>query len=130
MNLLSIKLLGSLAVAGMVAAGGTAFTASGVDLGVVSSSQVVGVGSVEQTVTGATVESIVYGTTGGLVDNVTVTFVDPLQAGAIVTLNDDLTAPVSLAAPLNAPTSSDDIYSFGLTTPTATLASISIVISS
>ena len=86
MNLLPIKLLGALAVAGLVAVGGNAFTASGVNRGTVAASQVVGVGTVDQTVTNATLDTVNYVTDGSNVTSVEVTFAAPLQSGATVKL--------------------------------------------
>jgi hypothetical protein len=53
------KLVGAVAVAGLVAAGGSAFTATGL-LNSAGASQYIG-GTVTQSVTGATLESIEYG---------------------------------------------------------------------
>lgn len=87
MNLLPIKLLGAVAVAGLVAAGGTAFTATGVT-SAASATQAVGVGEVTQSVIGAVVSDVTYTSdTNGVVDKVTVTFATPLQTGAVVELD-------------------------------------------
>lgn len=59
--ILSTKILGALAVAGLVAGGGAAFTASGLSFGAGENDKELVGGTVTQTVEGATVESIVYG---------------------------------------------------------------------
>jgi hypothetical protein len=85
MNLLSIKLLGATAVAGLVAVGGSAFTASGVT-GPAIGSQAIGVGSVSQSVTGATLSTVHYNTTGEDVNSIDLVFADALQLGSDVDL--------------------------------------------
>lgn len=73
----NIKLLGAFAVAGLVAATGSAFTATGLDR-TAPDTQFVG-GTVSQTVTGATLSGLVYGFTDGTktaVNKVTLTFAD------------------------------------------------------
>jgi hypothetical protein len=72
----SIKFLGALAVAGLVAAGGSAFTASNT----VAAGQVVGYGST--TITGATVSSMHYtlNDTGTNVNSVTLVLAGDMMA--------------------------------------------------
>lgn len=73
----NIKLLGAVAVAGLVAATGSAFTATGLAT-TAGATQFVG-GTVSQSVTGATLSSLVYGftdTTKTAVNSVTLTFGD------------------------------------------------------
>jgi hypothetical protein len=61
----SYKVLTAVAVAGLALAGGSAFTGTGVTTtGTAASAQFVG-GTVSQSVTGATLDSIVYGFTDG-----------------------------------------------------------------
>jgi hypothetical protein len=85
---LPIKLLGSLAVAGLVAAGGTAFTATGVDHTAVNATRQIG-GEVSQTVDGAVMTAIDYTSDAatGNVTVVTVTFGAELQAGSTIELD-------------------------------------------
>ena len=82
---LPIKLLGSLAVAGMVAAGGTAFTASGLT-GPAITTQAVGVGSAIQSVTGAAISTVHYNATEEDIDSIELVFAAPLQLGSTVGL--------------------------------------------
>jgi hypothetical protein len=72
----SIKLLGAVAVAGIVAAGGSAFTAAGLNSTVDGTTQMVG-GTVNQNVYGATLSGIEYGVTAegsGQINQVTLAF--------------------------------------------------------
>src|SRR5688500_16355815 len=75
----SAKIITALSVAGLAVAAGSAFTGTGVaTAGQAASGQFVG-GTVSQSVTGATLNSIVYGFTDGTktaVDKVTLTFAD------------------------------------------------------
>lgn len=73
----NITLLGAVAVAGLTAAAGSAFTGTGLST-TAGPTQFVG-GTVSQSVTGATLSSIVYGYTDGTktaVSSVTLTFGD------------------------------------------------------
>jgi hypothetical protein len=92
------KILGAVAAAALVAAGGAAFTGTGVTTtGQAASPQFVG-GTVGQTVTGATVSHINYGFADPAhlyVTSVTVTFADALADGqnvSAVANGDDATA--------------------------------------
>lgn len=80
----NIKLLGAIAVAGVVAATGSAFTGTGLSTtGSAGSAQYVG-GTVDQSVTGGTLSSVAYGfvdTTNTAVNEVTLTFADTNTAG-------------------------------------------------
>jgi hypothetical protein len=90
----AVKFLGAVAVAGIVAAGGSAFTASGLTSTVDSATQMVG-GTVNQNVYGATLSGIEYGVTAegsGRINQVTLSFsgtgtelnaLEALQADAI-----------------------------------------------
>jgi len=75
----SAKLITALSVAGLAVAAGSAFTGAGLSTtGQASSSQFVG-GQVTQNVSGATLDSLVYGFTDGTktaVNQVTLTFAD------------------------------------------------------
>jgi hypothetical protein len=75
----SAKIFTALSVAGLAVAAGSAFTGTGVaTAGQANSAQFVG-GTVSQSVTGATLNSIVYGFTDGTktsVNQVTLTFAD------------------------------------------------------
>lgn len=75
----SAKIITALSVAGLAVAAGSAFTGTGVaTAGQAASGQFVG-GTVSQSVTGATLNSIVYGFTDGTktgVNKVTLTFAD------------------------------------------------------
>lgn len=75
----SAKIFTALSVAGLAVAAGSAFTGTGVTTsGQAASEQFVG-GTVNQTVTGATLDSLVYGFTDGTktaVNEVTLTFAD------------------------------------------------------
>jgi hypothetical protein len=88
MNMLSIKLLGAVAVAGLVAAGGTAFTATGLTSSAPAAA-VIG-GTIPQTVNGADLSSVAYMdgavASTGLVDTVVLTFGSALPTTASVTL--------------------------------------------
>lgn len=71
------KILGTVAVAGLVAAGTSAFTGTGLTNGA-GATQFVG-GTISQSVTGATLNSLAYGYTDGTktaVNLVTLTFAD------------------------------------------------------
>jgi hypothetical protein len=84
---LPIKLLGSLAVAGMVAAGGTAFTATGITRTAVDASRQIG-GVVSQTVDGAVMSAVDYTSdVDGKVTKVTVTLAAPIAATSTITLD-------------------------------------------
>jgi hypothetical protein len=76
MNILSIKVLGALAVAGLFAAGGSAFTAAGMSAGAETQPAFIG-GTVSQSIsTGAELDTVAYHATGnGSVDTITFTFV-------------------------------------------------------
>jgi len=90
----AIKFLGAVAVAGIVAAGGSAFTAAGLSSTVDATTQMVG-GTVNQNVYGATLSGIEYGVTAeasGRINQVTLSFsgssaelnaLDALDADAI-----------------------------------------------
>lgn len=75
----SAKIFTALSVAGLAVAAGSAFTGAGLSTsGTAASPQFVG-GTVSQTVTGATLDSLVYGFTDGTktaVNQVTLTFAD------------------------------------------------------
>jgi hypothetical protein len=75
----SAKLITALSVAGLAVAAGSAFTGTGLaTTGTAASTQFVG-GTVSQSVTGATLDSLVYGFTDGTktaVNQVTLTFAD------------------------------------------------------
>jgi hypothetical protein len=75
----SVKVITALSVAGLAVAAGSAFTGSGLSTtGMAASTQFVG-GTVSQSVTGATLNSVVYGFTDGTktaVNQVTLTFAD------------------------------------------------------
>jgi hypothetical protein len=97
---LPIKLLGSLAVAGMVAAGGNAFTATGFTTNAPGTA-VLG-GTVTQNAIGAVMQSVVYqdggvASTTGLVDTILVTFTTNLPTTATVKLTayDGVASPIS-----------------------------------
>jgi len=85
----SAKLITALSVAGLAVAAGSAFTGTGVaTAGQAASAQFVG-GTVSQSVTGATLNSIVYGFTDGTktaVNVVTLTFADANTDGKIPTI--------------------------------------------
>jgi hypothetical protein len=116
MNILSVKLLGAVAVAGLVAAGGTAFTTS-TDLATgpsnnVAANRFLG-GSVSQTITGGggTLEDLTYNRAGTPNQNklasITLVFADAL-------VNSDVTLDATYGTVLNnqagvACTSSDEI---------------------
>jgi hypothetical protein len=132
LNILSFKLLGAVAVAGLVAAGGTAFTASGVAFNGTSATgtQLVGAGSVTQTVDGAVVESVVYGTTAGEVDTVTVTFTTDLPTGASVSLTGNSVGEGPLSSTLGSEPDPGltGPYVFTLSTAVSDLEDISIMV--
>lgn len=80
----NIKLLGAVAVAGLAAAAGSALTGTGLATGgTAASPQFVG-GTITQSVTGATLTSIVYGyadpTTKTAVNSITLTFASTADA--------------------------------------------------
>ena len=77
----SIKFLGALAVAGLVAAGGSAFTGAGLNSSV-PADQFIG-GSVTQTVSGATLESTKYVLTANNVTGINLVF-DAAAVGKIL----------------------------------------------
>ncbi|MDQ0212638.1 hypothetical protein [Arthrobacter bambusae] len=85
----SAKIFTALSVAGLAVAAGSAFTGTGVaTAGQAASDQFVG-GTVSQAVTGATLDSIVYGFTDGTntaVNQVTLTFADANADGKIPTI--------------------------------------------
>jgi hypothetical protein len=74
---LATKILGSVAIAGILASGGSAFTGAGLNLtGSASSNSFVG-GSVTQTVSGAQLKSVAYHTAAAdskEIDQITLTF--------------------------------------------------------
>jgi hypothetical protein len=79
---ISTKILGAVAVAGLVATGGSAFTAGGLTLAAEKQTAFIG-GTVSQTVTGASLESIVYGyfsVADAKISSVTLTFIGPSSA--------------------------------------------------
>ncbi len=84
----SSKIIAAAAIAVLAAAGGTAFTATGVATsGNAAAAQFVG-GTVSQAVTGATLSDIAYtyaDTTNKDVDGITLTFADDLSLGKAVT---------------------------------------------
>jgi hypothetical protein len=135
MNLLPIKLLGAMAVAGLVAAGGSAFTATGL-ANTSNATQAVGIGSVNQTVSNASVSDVAYTLAPGspaTVTHVIVTFAAPLQTDATVTLQwadatVSLTDPgLDQTAPLS--TTNKVLYDFTLTPATSTLSGIKVTVS-
>ncbi|MCW2600465.1 MAG: hypothetical protein JWM02_2294 [Frankiales bacterium] len=83
------KLFGMIAAAGLVAAGGSAFTGAGLSTtGSAASAQYVG-GTVSQSVTGGTLASVAYGftdATNTAVNQVTLTFADTNTAGKTPTI--------------------------------------------
>ncbi|RKO25306.1 hypothetical protein D7Z96_05675 [Pseudarthrobacter phenanthrenivorans] len=83
----SAKIITALSVTGLALAAGSAFTGTGV-VNAAGSSQFVG-GTVSQTVTGATLNSLVYGFTDGTntaVNKVTLTFAEGV-AGKVPTVS-------------------------------------------
>jgi hypothetical protein len=93
---LATKILGSVAISGILASGGGAFTAAGLTTtGSAGSGAFVG-GSVSQTVHGATLKSVVYRTVGStnVVDQITLTFTGSLAEMAALADRDasDITA--------------------------------------
>lgn len=100
MNTLSFKLLGAVAVAGLVAAGGTAFTATGLTSSAPDAA-VIG-GTIAQTVDGAELSSVAYMdgvvASTGLVDTVVLTFASALPTNASVTLKASSDAAGTLIA--------------------------------
>jgi hypothetical protein len=84
----SFKIVVSVAAAGLVAAGGSAFTATGLATsGTAASAQFVG-GTISQAVTGATLNSIVYGYVDGThtaVNSIILTFANANADGRAAT---------------------------------------------
>ena len=94
----ALQLLGGIAVAGAVAAGSTAFTASGITATTTAGASFLG-GTVSQGVDGATVGSVVFHFTSAAntsIDSVTITFTDAAATGktATVTAVGPATPPV------------------------------------
>jgi hypothetical protein len=85
-----LQLLGGVAAAGVVAAGATAFTASGVTSTVTSAGSFMG-GFVTQSVTGTVVDTVTYGYADGAaktqVHTIALHFADTNSVGAAVTLS-------------------------------------------
>ena len=125
------RIVTALAAVGVVAAAGSAFTATGVTTtGNAASPQFVG-GTVSQAVTGATLNDIVYSfedTTNTAVDGATLTFTDALADGRAVTAvaNDGLASEADFACSAVSGTTSTCTLSPAL----AGLVSITITVAS
>jgi len=93
-----VKALGALAIAGTVAVGGSAFTGTGL-ANSAGATQFIG-GTIDQTVTGATLNGVVYGysdDTHTAVSSVALTFAAPLSAAqdVSVALTDGAVVPIT-----------------------------------
>ena len=121
----STQFIGALALAGMAAAGGTAFTASNTQ----AATQVVGYGST--TISGATVSSMAYNLSaaGDNVDSVTLVLVgDTTSSNVSIGFNGDPTTTCGEGTFTTVTTYTCDNGGVSFVQPTADLASTAVVV--
>lgn len=115
------KLLGAVAVAGLVAASGSAFTASGLASTADAAAEVGG--TVTQSVDGATLTDVQYTADGdGKVSNVRVTFGAALKTGSAASIKIDGAASLTCAV-----TATTTVYNCAVATP-VTVASLAVTV--